>query len=309
MISTVTLNPAFDRTIYVGGLVCGDTNRITRTELDAGGKGVNASRMLAVLGSETVALGFVGGTTGRFIEHVLFEEGIHTDFIRTVAETRTNIDIECRDGLPPTTLNERGGPITPDELTRLKACVRAWAKQSKMMVLGGSIPQGVEPTIYAELIEIIRSEGSKAVLDADNQSLLHGIAAGPSMIKPNIEEAKRLTGMELKTPCDVAEAARALVARGIELVVVSMGKRGAVAASASECYYAVPPRVEVLSTVGSGDSMVAGICAGLVGGKSLADALALGSASGAATAMSSGVEMGKREDVLRLLSGVAVERL
>jgi 1-phosphofructokinase family hexose kinase len=309
MIATVTLNPAFDRTVYVKGLMPGDTNRILRTELDAGGKGVNASRMLAELGTKTVALGFVGGRAGRFIQHVLSEEGIDTDFVRTEAETRTNIDIEDHAGNPPTTLNERGGPITAEELDRLRDRIRLWARKSEMIILGGSIPQGIEPTVYAELVEIIQSEGSRAVLDADNEPLIYGIGARPMMIKPNIAEASRLVGAELDGPCDAARAARELVGRGVELVVVSMGKRGAVAANASECWYVVPPKVQAQSSVGSGDSMVAGITSAIASRKPLVEALALGAAAGAATAMSSGAEMGKREDINRLLPNVTMERI
>ena len=309
MISTVTLNPAFDRTIYVDGLVFGDTNRIIRTELDAGGKGVNASRMLAVLGARTTALGFIGGATGRFIQNVLAEEGIDTDFVETRAETRTNIDIQDNGGTPPTTLNERGGPIGPDELERLKEHVRAWARKSRIVIFGGSIPHGVEPEIYRELIDIAQGEGARAVLDADNHCLTLGLEARPMMIKPNIDEAKRLCGMELESTEDIVGAARRLVERGIELVVISMGKRGAVAATRDECWHAVPPKVEAVSTVGSGDSMVAGICCGIAAGKVLSESLALGSAAGAATAMSSGVEMGKLSDVERLLPLVTLTRM
>ena len=309
MIATVTLNPAFDRTIYVRGFRVGDTNRIERTEADAGGKGINAARMLAELGAETVALGFIGGRTGRFIEHVLAEEGIPTDFLHTKAETRTNVDVQDLAGGPPTGLNDRGGPITPHELDALRARVRFWAAKSKTVIVGGSVPQGAEPGIYRELIEIVQIEDARAVLDADDEPLSLGLTAHPMMIKPNVDEAGRLCGRELRTVEDVATAARDLLQRGIEIVVVSMGERGAVAVRGNEVWHAVPPKVEAVSTVGSGDSMVAGISLGLAQGRSLPESLALGSAAGAATAMTSGAEMGKRKDVDRLLPRVVLNRL
>jgi 1-phosphofructokinase len=132
MIATITLNPALDKTVYVRGLIVGDTNRIERTEVDAGGKGINASRMLAELGAETVALGFIGGRTGAFIEHVLSQEGIKTDFVQTRVETRSYVDVQDLDGVPPTCLNERGGPITADELEKLKETVRVWARKCRV---------------------------------------------------------------------------------------------------------------------------------------------------------------------------------
>lgn len=309
MIATVTLNPAFDKIAYVHGLIVGDTNRIDKTEVDAGGKGINASRMLAELGSETVALGFIGGRTGRFIESVLHEEGITTDFVQTKAETRTNVAIQDLQGSPPTTLNEKGGPITAHELAYLEERVKVWAAKSKIMIMGGSIPLGVDASIYRDLINVAQAEGARVILDADNKPLELGITAHPMMIKPNLDEAERLCGRTLSSPGEIADAAQSLALQGVEIVVVSMGKDGAVAASKDEVWQAVPPQVEAVSTVGSGDSMVAGIASALADGKSLPDALALGSAAGSATAMSSGVEMGKREDVYRLLPEVILKRL
>lgn len=309
MITTVTLNPAFDKTIYVRGLTIGDTNRVEKTEADAGGKGINASRMLAELGAETVALGFVGGRTGRFIESVLAEEGIESDFVHTKAETRTNIAIEDIGGTPPTTINEKGGPITPDELDQLKEKVRHWARKSRIMIFGGSIPLEIQPSIYRDLTRIAQAEETRVILDADNEALELGLEARPMMIKPNVDEAERLCGRELNGVSDVADAALNLIDRGLEIVVISMGRRGAVAAMRGEVWQAIPPKVEAISTVGSGDSMVAGIAIALAEGKHISEGLALGTAAGAATAMSSGVEMGKKEDVDKLLPQVVMNRL
>lgn len=309
MIATITLNPALDKTVYVHRLAVGDTNRVEKNELDAGGKGINASRMLAELGAETVALGFLGGRTGRLIESVLTEENIPTDFVHTQAETRTNTAIQDLEGAPPTSLNEKGGPITPAEMDELREKIRSWAPKSKFMIMGGSIPQGVEPGVYQSLIEIAQAAGARVILDADNKPLDLGILARPMMIKPNADEAQRLCGREMSTLDDYADAAQNLIGRGIEIVVISMGKSGAVAACGDEVWQAIPPQVKAVSTVGSGDSMVAGMAIALAEGRPLHEGLALGSAAGAATAMSSGVEMGKKEDVDRLLPQVVVNRI
>lgn len=309
MIATVTLNPALDKTVFVEGLQVGDTNRVRKVELDAGGKGINASRMLAVLGEETIALGFVGGRAGRFITSDLAEEGIPTDFIQTRVETRTNVAIEDLNGNPPTTLNEKGGPILPEELEQLKEKIKYWAGKSRIMIFAGSIPQGIDTGIYRDLIAMAQKEGAQAILDADGEPLILGIESHPVMIKPNRAEAERICGKKLTATEDVAEAAKNRVQQGVEIVVVSMGKHGAVAATKDEVWHAVPPSVETISTIGSGDSMVAGIAAAIARGETLAQALALGSAAGAATAMSSGVEMGKRADIDRLLPNVILKRM
>lgn len=309
MIATVTLNPAWDKTIYVDTLLCHDANRIVKTEQDAGGKGINASRVLKELGSETVALGFLGGHTGSFIEHVLQNEGVPTDFVRIAGHTRTNICIQSEDGSPPTMLNEPGPPASKDAVRKLKEKVKEVAAKSYAVIFGGSIVPGVEKDIYHELIHVVDSEGALAILDADGAPLIEGCAATPYMIKPNIDEAGRLVGTKLQTEAEVVAAARKLCDRGVRLVVISMGKNGAIAATADECWRALPPKVEVVSTIGSGDSMVAGILHILAKDGPLEQALQLGSAAGAATAMTNGAEIGKRDNILKLLDQVVVQRM
>jgi len=309
MIATITLNPALDKTVYVRNLTIGDTNRIEKVEIDAGGKGVNASRMLAEMGVETIALGFVGGKTGRFIENLLEEDGIKTDFVHTKAETRTNIGIQDLGGSPPTALNERGGPITLEELAQLKELVGFWMNVTKIAIIAGSIPEGIEPTIYRDLIKTARDAGVQTILDADDEPLRYGLQARPSVIKPNVDEAERLLGRTLTTLDEIAKAAKELASSAADIAVISMGKDGAVAAAQNEVWHAVPPDVVTISTVGSGDSMVAGIALGLSDGGDIAKGLKLGCAAGAATAMSSGVDMGKREDVERLLPEVKLTRI
>lgn len=308
MIVTVTLNPALDKSILVDRIRVGDTNRIIQVETDAGGKGINVSRVLKALGSETVAMGFVGGTTGRFIEHVLNQEGVPTDFVRVAGETRTNLDIQEQSGAPPTALNECGPTIRAEELDELRAKLRKVLIGAKMVVLGGSLPPGVPPGIYAELIQLARERGVRAVLDADGESLKLGLAAKPFMIKPNAAEAARLLGQEVASPEDAVEAAKVLVGRGIGLVVISMGSKGAVAVTAEESWLAAPPEVKAISTIGSGDSMIAGITHTLGEQGSLAEALRWGSAAGAATAMTSGKEIASRAGIVALLDQVRLSQ-
>jgi len=309
MIATVTLNPAFDKTVYVDSLLPHDANRIVKIELDAGGKGINASRVLKELGSETVALGLVGGSTGSFIEHVLQNEGVPTDFVRIAGHTRTNIAIQDADGSPPTMLNEPGPPASKEAIRKLKEKVKEVASGSYAVIFGGSIVPGADKDIYHELIHAVDAAGALAVLDADGAPLIEGCAAIPFMIKPNIDEAGRLVGAKLTSEAEVVKATRVLCDRGVRLVVISMGKNGAIAATADECWRALPPKVEVVSTIGSGDSMVAGIIHILSEGGPLDRALRLGSAAGAATAMTNGAEIGKRDNILKLLDDVVVQRL
>jgi 1-phosphofructokinase family hexose kinase len=309
MIATVTLNPAIDKTIHLERLLVSDTNRILLVETDAGGKGLTASRMLYALGAETLALGLVGGKAGGYIEHVLRSEGVRTDFVHVARETRTNVLIETSDGAPPTTLNEKGGPVTDEELRQLVERVEMSAGCCDMFIFGGSVPQEVPIGIYEQLISSVEARGARVILDTEGELLLRGLRATPYMIKPNRDEASRLMGRPLETESDVVQAALQLRDRGIELVVISLGKNGAIAADSTGIWQAIPPEVQVVSTVGSGDSMVAGIAHAISGKRPLEYALRLGSACGAATAMSSGSAIGTRGDVDRLIDRVEVRRI
>jgi 1-phosphofructokinase family hexose kinase len=309
MIATVTLNPALDKCIYIDELHPHDVNRITKIEIDAGGKGVNASRVLKELGSHTTALGFVGGRIGSFVEHVLKGEGIHTDFVHLESETRTNICVQETSGAPPTTFNEPGSPIPEAEVERLCVKIRKVAKRSSMIIFGGSLPTGAPDDIYRKLVTIAREEGVRSILDSDGEPMRLGMQASPYMIKPNRDEAERLVGVKIETLEDAVRALGLLAESGIEVAVISMGSRGSVACSGSNVWQAIPPEVKVVSTIGSGDSMVAGMAHILSWGGSLDEALRWGTAAGAATAMTDGTEICRRQQVLDLLEKVRIERL
>ena len=309
MIATVTLNPALDKSVYVDRLHPNDANRILRIEVDAGGKGVNASRVLKELGSETTALGFIGGRSGSFIEHVLKKEGIPTDFIEVKAETRTNISIQELTGSPPTMLNEPGPTIAEEEYDKLFDKVRKIAQQSDFVIFGGSLPPGVPKDIYQLLVKVARDSGSKAILDSDGDPMRQGMKSLPYMIKPNREEVERLVNLKVKNVGEAMRAANILAGTGVKLVVISMGAEGAVAGTTEEVWHARPPQVTAVSTIGSGDSMVAGIAHILSKGGSLGEALKWGTAAGAATAMTDGTEICKQGQVLDLLEKVRLERL
>ena len=309
MISTVTLNPAVDKTVYVTKLLPYDTNRVLRVEVDAGGKGINCARMLARLGAEARALAFLGGKTGEFVAAVLAKEGIPLDRVQTARPTRTTIAIEDSTDQPPTTFNERGGPVDHAELVALLEKTKEVARVSSHVVFGGSVPVGVNNDIYNVLVQIAAAGGARAVLDADGEPLVEGVKARPYMIKPNLEEAERFLNSVFHSKADVGRAALKMAELGVELVVISLGKQGAVACYQGLIYDAVPPDVKEVSTVGSGDSMIAGVLCALEKGLDIKNALRLGSAAGAATAMSDGADIGEKTDVDNLISQVKIRKL
>lgn len=308
-IYTVTLNAAVDHYVEVDRLALGETNRVRHSEFDIGGKGINVSRVLHRLGHPTVAVAFVAGRAGDMVERGLAREGVPARLMEGPGETRTNVSFRERDTGRQTSLNERGAEVPPELLEDLRAVLRE-VPAGHVVVLAGSVPPGLPPSVYADLVQELRDRGVRTVLDTSGRPLALALAARPSLIKPNHEEAGELLGRRLESDGEVLAAGRALLARGPETVVISLGARGALAFTDGAVYRAVPPAVERRSTIGSGDSMVAGLALALQPeGLSLPDALRWGTAAGAATAMTPGTDLCRPEDVRRLLDAVRVERV
>lgn len=307
MILTVTLNPSVDHALFVDELKVNDTNRVVRCERDAGGKGVNLSRVVAELGGETVATGFLGGGPGAYIRKVLEVQGVRSDFVDIKGETRVNFSVEDDSGLPPTTLNERGPEVTAVEIDEARKIVSKYAPDAVWIAVGGSLPPGTPPTIYRELGEAARKAGCKVALDADGDALKHGLEIKPDFIKPNEAEAGRLLGREVSTDEEAIAAAKDLSTRA-EIVVLSRAEKGAILVSGETVLIGHAPKVEAKSTIGSGDSLVGGMLFALSEGQSLEDAFRLGMAAGAATATTDGSEIARRPVIDKLLPLVKIVR-
>jgi 1-phosphofructokinase len=316
VILSVTLNPSVDHALFVDELKVGDTNRVSRTETDAGGKGVNLSRVVAELGGRTLATGLLGGGPGAYVRKVLDKQGVKHCFIEVEGDTRTNFSIEDAAKNPPTTFNQRGPEIKAAELAQLVDLVDELAPQARWLSLGGSLPPGVPKEIFRDLTTIGLSAGCRVALDADGESLRHGIRARPHFLKPNAKECTRLLEREVSTLEHAAEAARELYGRICDgasdpqrFVVVSRGEEGAVFACSDGVFNGITPAVGVRSTVGSGDSMVGAILWAIEDGKDLLEAFRFGLAAGAATATTDGSQIARRPTILELLPQAKVEPL
>lgn len=300
MIYTITLNPALDRTLWVEKIQPDDSNRIEREQRYAGGKGIDVSKVLTTLGVSNKALGFVGGFAGEELEGRLLNEGITSDFISISGETRTNIIVNDMNKGTQTVFSATGPEINPHALMQLVHKVES-LDQPEVVVISGSLPPGVNPNIYRKVIEIVKSRGSRVILDTDGDALRVGIQGIPDAIKPNVHELSRLVGSELKEMDEIIGAARSVSSQGIEIVLVSMGARGILLVGEKKQYLASPPKVEVKNTIGAGDSAVAGFVYGLVQGKSLKEALTCAVAAGTATTLRSGTALCQKEDFLKVV--------
>lgn len=306
MIYTITLNTALDRTIFVRSTNPDDSNRIEQEHVYAGGKGVDVSKVLTALGVSNKALGFVGGFAGEELEGLLINEGIACNFVRISGGTRTNIIINETDSGRQTLYNAKGPEIKPYELMQMIHKVEK-LDTPEFVIISGSLPPGVNPEIYRKIIEIVKSNGAKAVLDTDGEALKIGMLGRPDIIKPNIHELSRLAGGALEKIDDIISAAHKIRDLGIETVLVSMGVRGMLLVGNNVQCLAAPPKVEAINTIGAGDSAVAGFIYGLVSGKDLPQALCCAVAAGTATISRPGTALCRRDDFLNLLPQITLQ--
>ncbi len=306
MIATVTPNPSLDRIITVAGLLIDETNRWTSTRLYAGGKGIDVSRATYEMGGKTVAYGFVGGVAGRTVEILLDEEGVPFSFTPIEQETRTNfIIVDTKTG-QQTRIGAPGPRISKRELERFHRKMRHISPQPDLMVVGGSIPPGLPANIYYDIITEAQSFGVRCILDSEGKWLAEGIKAKPYLIKANIREAEILVGRELSGEPAIINTILSLVEMGIEIVVISRGKDGIIAATKGKIYKAVPPQVKVRSAVGAGDCLIAGMALKLAREEPLIEVFRLAVAMGTACVLTPGTELCHRADVERLLPQIKV---
>ncbi len=309
MIVTVTMNPAIDKTIEIDRLNRGNLNRIEKIEYDAGGKGINVSKTIRELGGESIATGFLGGNAGRVIEEVLDSRGIKHDFVWVDGETRTNTKVCEQDGTV-TELNEKGPEITPEQLTNLLEKLDDLADDNVLFILAGSIPGNMEKDIYARIIERVHKKGAKVLLDADGELFRKGLEQKPDMIKPNQWEIEELQGFSHgvsdKKLINVAEK---MQTEGIDTVVISLGKNGALFVCGSYVAKGMPLKVDVHSTVGAGDAMVAAMAYSFEKKMEPRETARLCMAVSAGAVMTVGTKPPEKQLVKQLMKRVILEKV
>jgi 6-phosphofructokinase 2 len=307
MIYTVTLNPALDRNLFVEGIKYDDSNRIMKEERYAGGKGIDVSRVLTTLGVPNKALGFVGGFDGEELEGRLLNEGIACDFTRISGETRTNIIINDTGSESQTVFSAPGPEIKPYELMQFIHKAEK-LEDPEMVIISGSLPRGVHAEIYGKIMDLAKEKGLKIVVDTDGDALKSCISRAPDVIKPNLHELSRLSGHDLKNADEIIRTSLEICSRSSCTLLVSLGARGILLAKEKELLLATPPGVEVVNTIGAGDSAVAGYVFGMTGEKSVQDSLICAVAAGTATTLRPGPALCTRDDFEELIPRVKLYR-
>lgn len=296
MIYTVTFNPALDYVVKVEHLTLGMVNRTVREDIYYGGKGINVSAVLANLGYESTALGFVAGFTGKEIAKGVAGLGIRQDFIEVERGiSRINVKVKSDE---ESEINGMGPEITKDDVDALFEKLDK-LEAGDILILSGSIPKSVSDDIYETIMARLEGRGIEIVVDAEKRLLLNVLPYHPFLIKPNNHELGDMFGTVLRTEDEIVAHAKKLQEGGARNVLVSMAGDGAILVDETgKTYKMGVPKGTVKNSVGAGDSMVAGFVAGYLEKQDYEHALRLGSAAGSASAFSEGLAV--KEDVMRL---------
>ncbi|MDR0708288.1 MAG: 1-phosphofructokinase [Treponema sp.] len=315
MIITVTLNPALDKTARVDVMRANALNRLRDVQIDAGGKGINVSAMIRVLGGESVAVGFAGGGAGEELLSRIAGKGLKADFVRVSAVTRTNVKVVDNEGAL-TELNEPGPAIKPEEWREMENKLSRYSLTGNTIALSGSLPAGLGADTYKRLCALLRRAGAAVFLDADGDALKHALESEPDSIpdyiKPNRFELLRYFSIpddEEVSETRLAELCRSLLDKGVKLVALSMGADGAIFVSKNGVWRAPAVAVEVRSTVGAGDSMVGALVYGFEHGLPEEQCFALAMAASAGACATAGTNPPERALVDELLQKTRIEEL
>ena len=310
MILCLNLNAAIDKTIVVDSFALDKIHRSEKVVALAGGKGCNVARALKKMGKTPVVSGWVGGFAGKFIEDELNKEGIATDFVETGIESRTCTSILDQENQTMTELYEKGEMVPEEKIEAFVAHFKEIVGDYKAITLSGSLPPGVPSNIYARLIEIAHKENIPTYLDSSKDALRDGIAAKPFLVKPNETEISAL--LDGKTGSSVSELATVIKAFSLKYtttIILSLGERGALISDGQKVLQAQPLKVEAISAVGSGDSMVAGLVAGFSEGMSIEEAIKSGVAAGTANTLTLGAGLFSVKNFEEIREKVVVKSL
>ncbi len=309
MILTVTLNAAIDKRYVVENFRLGEVNRVKECAYTPGGKGLNVSKPAAIAGEEVVATGFVGGHAGHYIEEALKPFGIRSEFYHLDAESRSCINIWDETNRVQTEFLEPGFTVTEEQFQGFLEKFRDLVKQADVVAMSGSVPKGLDGTAYQRMVKICREEKKKVLLDTSGTLLKEGMKAKPTMIKPNLDEIRMLTGTACESLEEMIEAAKEIHKSGVEIVAVSLGAEGSFVVCDQGIYQAKVPKIDAVNTVGCGDSMIAGFAVGFSKNISVEGSLRLASAVSAAAALREETGFFVKEDMERIFKEVKIKKI
>ncbi|MDI6891469.1 MAG: hexose kinase [Actinomycetota bacterium] len=309
MIATVTLNPAVDKMLVLLGRKIERLNRIEVAATIPGGGGINTAYAIQALGTDVVAMGLIGGMSGRFIQEELWKTEITTDLVHIEGETRTNYIVLNRNNRLLAQINEKGPKIFLEELEDFEKRFERILSRSGMIVLSGSLPRGVDSGIYAELINKASRKGIRTVLNASGEALLKGIKAQPAIVKPDIRAMDSLLGIRPNTTPRRVELARKILKEGAQIAIVGGTREGQVVATQDKAWEVAIPLEEAVNIVGAGDAFIGGLAHVLAQDGELSEAIRVGAAASAASTLQVEAKVRSREQVEQFLGKIELKEL
>ncbi len=307
MILSVCMSPSIDVTMELDSLNIGKTNVVKNKAISLGGKGLNVAIGVARLGFSSYVTGLMYNENGYVFENALVKEGVPFSFVWNRGRVRENYKfIDGRSML--TEVNDIGEAVTREKAEEVLALIRTQSEKSEVTVLSGGLPRGFEDGFYGEMTKAVSSKSMK-IVDAKGGRLFHALDYGADLIKPNLEELENTIGREILDKQDMLDACYELIDRGARIVLLSLGKQGAVITDGSKSFYCKSLNVAMNSTVGAGDGMVAAVATRLAEGAPISEILRSGVAAGTATVMTTGTVSFTRENYAELLGNLRVSEL
>jgi len=310
MVTTVTLNPCIDLTLYLNGLTVGGLNLVESSRSDTRGKGVNVAVVLRALEVSTMCTGISFDGNGNLLDAFLEEQCISCDFAIARGNIRTNMKLMDTVKNEMTEVNSLGDEVEPRIIERYLEKLKKHAQKSSIMTFSGRIPNGGGVSyadIYKKSLETIKDLPLITIVDAEKEPLRQAVLAKPYMIKPNTYELEETFGCKIHSKGDIAEACRDIIKTGVKVVCCSMGGDGALIADEKEAWFAPPMDIVPKGFQGAGDSVVAGMCKAILDKRELKDLLRYGVAAASGSLLREGTLLCRGSDFTRLLPLVTIE--
>ncbi|MBE5801167.1 MAG: 1-phosphofructokinase [Clostridiales bacterium] len=307
MITTVCMNPCYDKTATVKKLQVGEVNRLKDVRVDIGGKAINVAIVLKRLGVDANCIGCLGEADEQSFLQLLSHENVDMEYISVPGQVRTNLKLVDEESKAITEFNEPGPALTDSDMNTFLTLLKEKTVDSSCVVFSGRLPLGCASDTYQRCMHAI--SGKRCVLDASGKSLLYGIKEKPYLVKPNLPEMEAIMKHELRTLRSLRDAALFLMEYGAQNVIISMGKYGAMYTNGQKTLFAPALQVEARSTVGAGDAMIGGVLMGLEKYSSMEEAFRYGVAAGAASVMTDGTQLLRPDDFNALVPKVMVQEV
>ncbi len=308
-VATVTLNAAIDQTVSVDNLRPNAVNRGQAIRFDASGKGVNVAAFLADYGIDTVVTGFLGQENVALFEQFFASKGIEDRFVRIPGSTRMNVKVVDGARQETTDINMPGLAPSQEAVTTLLNTIESLTDVCDWFILSGSLPPSVSTTMYATIVAQLKRCKKFVLLDTSGEALREGVKERPTMVKPNVEELAYLVGHDLMSNADIQQAAFSLLNVDTKLVVVSMGKEGALLVTHDTSLLVTPPEVRVRKTFGAGDAMVSGLIAAHIQGLNIVDSGRLATAFAMSAVTQLGYGLPERETLHKYFHAVEIHAI